>query len=122
MFRVPSHPAQEVHEKVPVKVSSSVGCVRGVRLRCVSEASEFGSASRPVPPFNGVFELRSASEYQSRQSPKMALGPTLQGLKRAAEARKVQRIAGRLAALAGRNRARTAHREFAEAIRRPFDA
>jgi hypothetical protein len=56
----------------------------------------------------------------------MALGPTLQGLKRAAEARKVQRIAGRLAALAGRNQARnqarTADREFAEATRRPFDA
>jgi hypothetical protein len=52
----------------------------------------------------------------------MALGPTLQGLKRAAEARKVRRIAGRLAALAGRNQARTAHRDFAETIRRPFDA
>ncbi|HEY7549000.1 MAG TPA: hypothetical protein VH913_05715 [Hyphomicrobiaceae bacterium] len=118
MFRVPSHPAQEVHEKMPVNVSSRVGCVRGVRLRCVSEASEFGSASRRVPAFNGVFELRSASEHQSRQSPKMALGPTLQGLKRAAEAKKVERIAGRLAALAGRNRARTAHLT----IRRPFDA
>ncbi|HEY1246165.1 MAG TPA: hypothetical protein VGF29_15170 [Hyphomicrobiaceae bacterium] len=122
MFRVPSHPAQEMHEKVRVYVSSSVSCVRGVRLRGVSEVSEFGSASRPVPAFSGAFELRSASEYQSRQSPKMALGPTLQGLKRAAEARKVQRIAGRLAALAGRNRARTADRDFAETIRRPFDA
>ena len=31
----------------------------------------------------------------------MALGPTLRGLKRAAEAKKFERIAGRLAALAG---------------------
>jgi hypothetical protein len=38
----------------------------------------------------------------------MALGPTLQGLKRAAEAKKCQRIAGRLAALGGASRARTA--------------
>jgi hypothetical protein len=35
----------------------------------------------------------------------MALGPTLLGLKRAAEAKKCQRIAGRLAALAGAKRA-----------------
>jgi hypothetical protein len=39
----------------------------------------------------------------------MALGPALQGLKRAAEARKCQRIAGRLAALAGEKRAETAY-------------
>jgi hypothetical protein len=54
----------------------------------------------------------------------MALGPTLRGLKRAAEAKKFERIAGRLAALAraGRERAvgfgrskqaRTAQFEFA---------
>ena len=37
----------------------------------------------------------------------MALGPTLRGLKRAAEAKKCQRIAGRLAALPGASRGRT---------------
>jgi len=36
----------------------------------------------------------------------MALGPTLRGLKRAAEAKKFERIAGRLAALAGAGRER----------------
>jgi hypothetical protein len=41
-----------------------------------------------------------AFEFALRQSPKMALGPTLEGLKRAAEARKSQRIAERLATLA----------------------
>jgi hypothetical protein len=62
----------------------------GVQLRCVSPASEFvGSA------------------FALRQSPKMALGPTLRGLKRAAEAKKFQRIAGRLAALAGVGRETT---------------
>jgi hypothetical protein len=64
---------------------------------------------------HGVTELRSvrpAFEYalrqsfQLRQSPKMALGPVLLGLKQAAEARKCQRIAGRIAALAGGGRAR----------------
>jgi hypothetical protein len=38
----------------------------------------------------------------------MALGPTLQGLKRAAEAKRFQRIAGRLTALAGKRRTGTA--------------
>ena len=60
-----------------------------VRLRCVSPAFE-------SPAF----------EFALRQSPRMALGPTLRGLKRAAEAKKCQRIAGRLAALAGAGRAR----------------
>jgi len=36
----------------------------------------------------------------------MALGPTLRGLKEAAEARKFKRIAGRLAVLAGADRER----------------
>jgi hypothetical protein len=89
MFRVPSHPAKEV--------PSGVSFVSGVRLRRVSSVSEFSAAS----VFSRVSALRSASEFQLRQSPRMALGPTLQGLKRAAEARKLQRIAGRLAALAG---------------------
>jgi hypothetical protein len=40
----------------------------------------------------------------------MALGPALLGLKRAAEAKKCQRIAGRLAALAGARQAGTAAR------------
>lgn len=44
--------------------------------------------------------VSAASQFQLRQSPKMALGPTLRGLKRAAEAKKFERIAGRLAALA----------------------
>jgi hypothetical protein len=39
----------------------------------------------------------------------MALGPTLLGLKRAAEANKCQRIAGRLATLAGARQARPAY-------------
>jgi hypothetical protein len=39
----------------------------------------------------------------------MALGPALLGLKRAAEAKKCQRIAGRLAALAGAKQTGTAH-------------
>lgn len=129
MFRVPSHPAQEVLTKpgeVPVKVPGSVSPVSGVRLRRVSVVSEFGSASLPVSDpvsaFSDVPELCFASVYASRQSPKIALGPTLQGLKRAAEARKSQRIAARLAALASRKQARTADRDFAETTRRPFDA
>jgi hypothetical protein len=39
--------------------------------------------------------------FELRQSPKMALRPALLGLKRAAEAKKCQRIAGRVTALAG---------------------
>jgi hypothetical protein len=39
----------------------------------------------------------------------MALGPTLLGLKRAAEAKKCQRIAGRLATLAGARQAGPAY-------------
>jgi hypothetical protein len=50
-----------------------------------------------------------AFELELRQSPKMALGPALRGLKRAAEAKKCQRIAGRLAALAGTERAGSAN-------------
>ena len=50
-----------------------------------------------------------AFESVSRQSPKMALGPTLLGLKRAAVAKKCQRIAGRLDALAGARQAGTAY-------------
>src|SRR5688572_11923329 len=49
-----------------------------------------------------------ASESVLRQSPKMALGSAFMELKRAAEAKKCQRIAGRLAALAGARRAGTA--------------
>jgi hypothetical protein len=39
----------------------------------------------------------------------MALGPVLLGLKRAAEAKKCQRIAGRLATLAGAEQTGTAY-------------
>jgi hypothetical protein len=72
-----------VQYRVAEGVLSGVHVPSGVQLRCVSPASE------SVGP---AFALR--------QSPKMALGPTLRGLKRAAEANKFQRIAGRLAALA----------------------
>ena len=48
--------------------------------------------------------ISPASQFQLRQSPRMALGPTLRGLKRAAEAKKFERIAGRVAALAGAGR------------------
>jgi hypothetical protein len=58
------------------------GVHRQVRLRCVS----------------------SVVAFASRQSPKMALIPAIQGLRRAAEARKCRRIAGRLAILAAANR------------------
>jgi hypothetical protein len=70
---------------------------------------------RAAEEIHSIIELRSvrpAFEYalhqsfQLRQSPKMALGPALQGLKRAAEARRSQRIAERLAALAGAGRMR----------------
>src|SRR5262245_52860207 len=54
-------------------------------------------------------KLEVALESVSRQSPKMALGPTLLGLKQAAKAKKCQRIAGRLAALAGAKRAGTTY-------------
>jgi hypothetical protein len=50
-----------------------------------------------------------AFESVPRQSPRTALGPALLELKRAAEARKCQRIAGRLAALAGARQAGTAY-------------
>jgi hypothetical protein len=59
---------------------------------------------RRVSPESGP---KFAFESALRQSPRMALSPTLLGLKRAAEARKSQRIAGRVAALAGVKRAGT---------------
>ena len=58
----------------------------------------------PAGEVHGVRRRRCVStafEFVLRQTPRMALGPTLQGLKRAAEAKKFERIAGRLAALAG---------------------
>ena len=64
----------------------------------------------PAGEVHGVLRRRCVSpayEFVLRQSPRMALGPTLQGLKRAAEAKKCQRIAGRLAALPGASRGRT---------------
>jgi hypothetical protein len=64
----------------------------------------------PAGEVHGVRRRRCVStafEFVLRQTPRMALGPTLQGLKRAAEAKKCQRIAGRLAALGGASRART---------------
>jgi hypothetical protein len=70
---------------------AAVDARRVVELRCV----KFASALQSVKAFESV----------SRQSPKRALGPTLLGLKRAAEAKKCQRIAGRLAALAGARQA-----------------
>jgi hypothetical protein len=66
----------------------------------------------PAGEVHGVLRRRCVStafEFALRQSPRMALGPTLRGLKRAAEAKKCQCIAGRLAALAGASRARTGH-------------
>jgi hypothetical protein len=105
MFRVPSHPAKEV--------PSGVSFVSGVRLRRVSSVSEFSAAS----VFSRVSALRSASEFQLRQSPRMALGPTLQGLKRAAEAKRFARIAGRLAALAGPSRAGRAEHDHGSSLR-----
>ncbi len=68
--------------------------------------------SRTAEDTRRVVQLRCvnpevAFEFASRLSPRMALGPTLLGLKRAAEAKKCQRIAGRLAALAGAKRAGT---------------
>lgn len=70
--------------------------------------------SRTAADARRVFTLRYvtpgvAFESASRQSPKMALGPALLELKRAAEAKKCQRIAGRLAALAGAKQAGTAY-------------
>src|SRR5262245_18916387 len=72
----------------------------GVRLRGVELSPDEGVRSSE--------QLRCV-EFALRQSPKNALRPALQGLKRAAEAKKCQRIAGRLATLAGANRQRTAH-------------
>ena len=63
------------------------------RLRCVR--SEF----EPVE-----LALKSEFAFASRQSPRTALAPAILGLRRAAEARKLQRIARRFAALAGVNR------------------
>jgi hypothetical protein len=80
-----------------VRVASGIGVASGVRV-----ASGVGVTSG-VCVVSGV-ELRSvspASQFWLRQSPRMALGPTLRGLKRAAEAKRFERIAGRLAALAG---------------------
>lgn len=84
-YRVAESIPRSVRVPVGVRVASSVRVASGVELPSVSAASQF----------------------QLRQSPKMALGPTLRGLKRAAEAKKFERIAGRLAALAraGRERA-----------------
>jgi hypothetical protein len=50
------------------------------------------------------FALKSKFAFVSRQSPRTALAPAILGLRRAAEARKLQRIARRFAALAGVNR------------------
>src|SRR5262245_32151343 len=72
----------------------------GVRLRGVELSPDEGARSSE--------QLRCV-EFALRQSPKNVLRPALQGLKRAAEAKRCQRIAGRLATLAGANRQRTAH-------------
>ena len=79
---------------------SGVGSVSGV-----SRVSSVSSVVSRVAGVHRVVELRSvrsAFEFVSRQSPRMALAPALEGLRRAAEAKRSQRIAKRLAALAGR--------------------
>lgn len=80
---------------VPV---SSVGLLRNVSvLRRVSELRCVGKRTALV-----AFESVSVeSESVPRQSPRMILTPAFEALKRAAEAKKCQRIARRLAGFAG---------------------
>jgi hypothetical protein len=89
-YRVAESVPRSVRVPVGVRVASSVRVASGVR----------------VPSGVQLPSVSAASQFQLGQSPKMALGPTLRGLKRAAEAMKFERIAGRLAALTGAGRER----------------
>ena len=92
---VGSHPRRCVESPVPSPRSVAS------RLRCVKERS-VASASvgkRPVVSLAACVSPRGFVSA-SRSSPRVALSPALQSLRRAALANKCARIAGRLARLA----------------------
>lgn len=76
------------------------------RIECgVGEAPRVGRLRSVRSAVESVeLALKFEFAFVSRQSPRTALAPAILGLRRAAEARKLQRIARRFAALAGVNR------------------